>query len=434
MIAFGATIAFVAFIAYLPFLISFPLSSWWINPKPDDSHRVPALFPDVRTLIIASSGFLAGETYQGLPSGTLESQSWFDSCRRNCRRFIVADGCFHRDCVVLPESRTFVSQMIQSNEGGAGAVLSEMLKRQLQTIVLPLFLIVSLIAIVARLFSKRTDETDDDLDTVTYFPATGITLLLIAGAFGVTLVPEFVYLRDNFGNTHQYDFQILLSSMDYSRDSQFICGLRCTIRTAPNPNGSILPRIAYGLILSFVIVASVPFLPFGMYTRAVLEQQRHVLPVEQQAPLTLDGRGDNIPVDYFSAVQCLGNLVQGDDVIVAEASQNTYNSSYGRLGAFYGLPTVINWENHERQWRGDSYGAIASSRRPDIDRLYSDLRWDTVVPIIEQYEIDYIMYGATERSQYGESGEDKFLENLTPICEFGQTRVYVVSDDLIVNN
>ena len=171
-----------------------------------------------------------------------------------------------------------------------------------------------------------------------------------------------------------------------------------------------------------------------MYTRAVLEQQRHNFPIEQQAPLTLDGRGDGISADYFASVQCLGNLIQGDDVVVAEASRDTYNSPYGRLGAYYGLPTVINWENHQRQWRGATYGDIAGSRRADIDQLYSDLRWDFALPIIEQYDIDYIMYGATERNQYGVAGEDKFTENLSSVCEYGQVRVYVVNPPVASRN
>ena len=200
---------------------------------------------------------------------------------------------------------------------------------------------------------------------------------------------------------------------------------------------SFVTRIAYSITLAIVLVACVPYLFFGMYTRAVLEQGRHNRPIEQQPALTLDGRGDNLPASYFAAVQCLGNLVQGDDVVVAEASQLTYNSNYGRVGAFYGLPTVINWENHQRQWRGDTYPIVAASRRPDIDRLYSDLRWDIAAPVLEQYSIDYIMYGPTERDQYGASGEDKFEENLTAICEFGsadnRTRVYVVGEDFVLN-
>jgi uncharacterized membrane protein len=171
---------------------------------------------------------------------------------------------------------------------------------------------------------------------------------------------------------------------------------------------------------------------FGTYSRAILEQQRHTRPTEQQEQLSLDGRADGLSGDYLAAVLCLGNLVEGDDVIVAEASQNTYNSAYGRVGAFTGLPTVINWENHERQWRGGSYANVSGTRRADIDRLYTDLRWDIIVPIIEQYEIDYIMYSQTERNQYGAEGEVKFEDELVPVCDFGSARVYAVDKNALL--
>jgi uncharacterized membrane protein len=186
----------------------------------------------------------------------------------------------------------------------------------------------------------------------------------------------------------------------------------------------------YGLILTFVLVAGLAFPIFGVYTRGVLELGRHYTPEEQQRPLSLDGRAHNLNPNYFAAVQCLGNSVQGDDMVVAEASDNTYNSPYGRLGAFYGFPTVINWENHQGQWRGSSYGEVAGNRRPDIDTLYTTIHWDIAVPIIERYGIDYIMFGSTEREQYGSLGEEKFFYNLSAICEFGDTRIYVVGEDL----
>lgn len=427
IIGFGAMLAIIALVAYLPFLISFRSQAGGFIPNLMTPTEFKHYFLMLGPLLLLSGGFLLGEIWQGFRHKRLNFKAGLIGAGGIFGVLLILMAIFILIGALLPESRTFVSQFIQNN-GGANVVLPEVLNRQLKTLLLPIFLITGLIVIVARLFPARNSETDDELDTVTYFPATGITLLLIAAAFGVTLVPEFVYLRDNFGTRINTIFKFYYQAW-------IILGIASSyavyaVLFAPQSNNarSLLPRIGYALTLVFVLIACVPFLPFGMYTRAVLEQQRHTLAIEQQAPLTLDGRGDGLAPDYFSAVQCLGNLVQGDDVVVAEASQNTYNSQYGRVGAFYGLPTVINWENHERQWRGSTYANVSGTRLADIDRMYSDLRWDVVVPIIEQYEIDYIMYGVTERNQYGESGEDKFLENLTPICEFGQVGVYVTGD------
>jgi uncharacterized membrane protein len=116
--------------------------------------------------------------------------------------------------------------------------------------------------------------------------------------------------------------------------------------------------------------------------------------------------------------------------VVAEAVQQAYRSYYARVGSITGIPIVIGWENHERQWRGATYPEIAGTRAEDVNQLFTDLRWDVAVEIIDRYGIDYIFFGDTERQQYGASGEEKFTEHLEIVCESGATRVYRVGMDL----
>ena len=90
------------------------------------------------------------------------------------------------------------------------------------------------------------------------------------------------------------------------------------------------------------------------------------------------------------------------------------------------MPIILGWQNHEGQWRGPTYGQVVGTRPQDIDRMYSDLRWDMVAPLIEQYGIDYIFFGETERNKYGAQSEEKFAENLEVVCERGSSRFYRV--------
>jgi uncharacterized membrane protein len=89
---------------------------------------------------------------------------------------------------------------------------------------------------------------------------------------------------------------------------------------------------------------------------------------------------------------------------------------------------VLGWENHERQWRGSTYDAAAGTRAQDLRQLYTDLRWDLVVPILQKYKIDYVFYGSSERGTYSSAGEDKFRENLEPVCEQQGSVFYRVTD------
>ena len=157
----------------------------------------------------------------------------------------------------------------------------------------------------------------------------------------------------------------------------------------------------------------------GVYFRAWIETGRRA-----ELTLSLDGASGLLRPDDQSVIYCLSELVGDADVVVAEAVRSAYDVNYGRVGTLAGIPIVLGWENHERQWRGPTYAEIAGSRRDDMELLYSAVYFDTAETIIERYGINYILYGSTERQQYETVGEEKFLDNLPIVCESGQSRIF----------
>ena len=105
---------------------------------------------------------------------------------------------------LIPDQRGAVMGIIDQN-GGLEAMVPQLLARRLSTGITTLALLVGLAVVVARLFPRvpRLHELEDAPDTarnvVTYSPATGFALLLAAAGMVLTLTPEFIYLRDNFG-------------------------------------------------------------------------------------------------------------------------------------------------------------------------------------------------------------------------------------------
>jgi YYY domain-containing protein len=425
--AFAVKLIVIAGLAYLPFLIGFRSQASGLIPNMITPTYLSHYFIMFGPLLLLSGAFLLREVWIGMGQGRMNWRMGFSVAGMIFLSLSLFLAFFMLIGWLLPESRNIVTDFV-ANNGGWERVLPEILNRRLATIALPLLLTLGLALIVARLFPSLQGKTDDESDEVSYSPATGLALLLLAAALVVTLVPEFFFLRDNFGVRINTIFKFYYQAWIFFGIASAY-GFY-TILLEQGERDSLIGRTVYGGILTFVLIAGLSFPIFGVYTRGVLELSRNTLPEEQQRSLSLDGRANNLNADYYAAVQCLGNLVQGDEVVVAEASRDTYNSPYGRLGSFYGIPTVINWENHEGQWRGASYPEAAGTRRPDIDQLYTDLRWDMVVPIIQRYDIDYIMFGPTERQQFGGAGEDKFLENLSFVCEFDEARIYVVGEDL----
>lgn len=89
---------------------------------------------------------------------------------------------------------------------------------------------------------------------------------------------------------------------------------------------------------------------------------------------------------------------------------------------YTGLQTVLGWPGHEAQWRG-SY-TPQGSRREDITRLYTTVRWEEAQAIIQQYNIRYIFIGSLERII--PANEEKFTLFLKPVFQKGNTIIYEV--------
>jgi uncharacterized membrane protein len=83
------------------------------------------------------------------------------------------------------------------------------------------------------------------------------------------------------------------------------------------------------------------------------------------------------------------------------------------------------------QWRGSTFGEATGSREQDIDRLYGDPSWATAQGVIDQYGIDYVVFGAKERSKYPASSEEKFMDNLDVVCDYGSTQIYHVPERVL---
>jgi uncharacterized membrane protein len=195
-------------------------------------------------------------------------------------------------------------------------------------------------------------------------------------------------------------------------------------------------RVAVLLLLLAIIGAGSIYPAVGLYSRMTNESGRSF--AVEPRPLTLDGAQTMVSDSDYQAIMCFQELVAGEsDLVVAEARDpaSAYDWNYGRVAGLTGVPIVLGWENHQRQWRGPTYGSVAGTRAEDMELLYTDLRWDVAEQIITRYGIDYIFYGRTERAKYnsiGNAGERKFMENLLPVCQFGDSLFYRVVDDVRV--
>jgi YYY domain-containing protein len=105
--------------------------------------------------------------------------------------------------------------------------------------------------------------------------------------------------------------------------------------------------------------------------------------------------------DDVAAMRWLGEHEEPGDVVL-EAAGCSYipfdRLPFSRVSAFTGIPTVIGWANHERQWRAGQAEHIAAipAHQSDVAGIYADPSG----PIADRYGVDWIFVGDYETGNW----------------------------------
>lgn len=231
-----------------------------------------------------------------------------------------------------------------------------------------------------------------------------ILLLFLAGC-GLVLLPEFFYLRDQFGWRMNTIFKFYFQAW-------MIWGIVAGYATA-----RLLERFSAGISawvvragLAVLIVMGLVYGFFGVMTRT---QEFH--PAEWSLDGALALR--RYQPEEYEAIQWLKTAPAG---VVAEAVGGSY-TDFARVATFSGNPTVLGWPGHESQWRGGA--REMGSREKDVELLYTVPDWETARNIIVSYNIRYIYVGSLEWNKY-RIREEKFQTNMRLIFQNASVRIY----------
>ena len=221
-------------------------------------------------------------------------------------------------------------------------------------------------------------------------------LMLTLVGLLLTLAPEYVYLKDVF-------FARMNTIFKFYFQAWVLWSLAGAwqIATWIEPRNSKQPRWK-----RLSVILSVLFITIGMVYTILAVPARSA---EQGTPWTLDGAGwvaERYPEDY-QAIQWLNEHVKTPAVIVEAPGDKHRAYVYeGRVSALTGLPTLLGWGGHQRQWRGNY--DIPSQREVDIQTLYTTTDATLTRAIVTQYGIEYIYVGILEHQRYNTDGLMKF--------------------------
>jgi uncharacterized membrane protein len=235
------------------------------------------------------------------------------------------------------------------------------------------------------------------------------TLLLGSVACALVAFCEVIFLRDVFvdqvprmNTVFKFYFQAwaLLSIVGGAGVYFVLDSLRPAARLLPSA------RLSYTVSRALWLAALLVFLLMGAVYPLTAVPQRYQGFTRDTSLDGLDYMKTSDPSDY-AAIRWLNATIKGDPVIV-EAPGGEY-TLYGRVSIFTGLPSPINWQGHEWQWRVNWVNKGLNSadffrRVNDVNAIYTDKSPQDVLNLMRLYHAQYLYVGSLEQQTYISSG------------------------------
>lgn len=212
-------------------------------------------------------------------------------------------------------------------------------------------------------------------------------LAMVSAAWLLSLVVEFVFIRDLFGNRMNTLFKFYYQAWTLAALGAAV-GL-VVLATAYRRSIPARWALRVGTAALLVLGLAYPVVASRQWADGFATWQG------------LDGVAYGQP-DEVAAIRFLNSHAGPGDVVLEAAGCSYYPLSrfpYSRVAAFSGVPTVIGWDNHERQWRSGQPDLTAQIplRAEDVRTMYAD----PASPLYARYGVDWVFIGQYETSSAG---------------------------------
>jgi|Deesub1362A_J573_1020465.scaffolds.fasta_scaffold00318_41 YYY domain-containing protein len=141
-----------------------------------------------------------------------------------------------------------------------------------------------------------------------------------------------------------------------------------------------------------------------------------------KADFNLDGM-EFVRIRSLGDYEAIRWLRGAEQKIVLEAAGDCYGYG-GRIAAFAAKQTVVAWQCHEVQWRGN--GEELARRIAEVRAIYTSGNCSVVLFLLQKYNVSYVVVGSFEREMYGVKPDHFEKCGLKKVFESGETVIYKV--------
>lgn len=226
-----------------------------------------------------------------------------------------------------------------------------------------------------------------------------VALVLYAIAMIMTLIPEFFYLNDYYGGSRMntifkvyYQVWVLMA----------VASALAAISIWKTLRHHVVSRYALPALLAVIVAGGLTYpVVAGHQWLDWRSPDRTWSGVDGLAYLNRDQDGRY--AGEYQAIQWLLDHANEDDIILT-AGGGEWRYEIGRVSSGSGVPTLIGWAGHERQWHlGDpAFQAVVNQRVEAINALYN------IPPspeALDRYGVTLIYIGPTETEGIGQEAQ-----------------------------